>query len=434
MLQALLSGVASIKAQQTAMNVVGNNLANINTTAFKGSSVTFEDLVSQTISGATSPTSAYGGRNPIQYGLGVQVGSTDTDTSQGSLSATNRATDLAIQGNGYFMVTNGTVTSYTRDGSLGLDASGNLVQSATGQKVEGWLANALGNINTTQPVTNQSTINIPLGSLNAVQTTTQMTLSGNLNSSALPTDTWSCQVQVFDSLGSAHDLTIQFLNPQSPPAAVPTPPAGAVSSWDFNVYDGAISPANLIGSSSTGANTPVYFNSGGQEISPFAPGTFNTVTVPGTAGAPAFTINMDFANVGQLSTTSSVAVSNQNGYPPGSLNSFSIGNDGLITGLFTNGLTRSIGQIATAIFPNAEGLNRIGSNLWEPTNNSGIAVVGTPNSGGRGAINSGYLEQSNVDISSQFSDMIITQRGYQANTKVVSTVDEMLQDVINMKH
>jgi flagellar hook protein FlgE len=434
MLQALLSGVASIKAQQTAMNVIGNNLANINTTAFKGSSVNFEDLVSQTISGATSPSSAYGGRNPVQYGLGVQVGSTDTNTAQGSLSATNRSTDLAIQGNGYFLVTDGTRTSFTRDGSLGLDASGNLVQSATGQKVEGWTANALGNIDNTQPITKSSTINVPLGSLNAVQATTQMLLSGNLNSAALPTDTWTCQVQVFDSLGTAHDLTIQFSNPQSPPAAAPVPPATAASSWDYNVYNGPVAAANLIGGSATGTNTPVYFDANGKEINNLGAGNYDSITVPGSAGAPAFPVNLDFSGIGQLSTSSSVEVSNQNGYPPGSLQGFSIGNDGTITGLFTNGLTRALGQIATAIFPNAEGLSRIGSNLWEPTNNSGIAVVGAANSGGRGSINSGYLEQSNVDISSEFSNMIITQRGYEANTKVVSTVDEMLQQVIAMKH
>jgi flagellar hook protein FlgE len=434
MLQALLSGVASIKAQQTAMNVIGNNLANINTTAYKGSSVTFEDLVSQTISGATAPSSAFGGRNPIQYGLGVRVGTTQTDATQGSLNSTNRPTDLAIQGNGYFMTTDGTVTSYTRDGSFGLDASGNLVQASTGQKVEGWTADALGNIDSTQPITNASTINIPLGSLNAVQVTQKMDLAGNLNGSAAPSDTWTCQIQVYDQLGTAHDLSVQFTNHQAPPAAVPAPPANAASSWDYNIYEGSVAPGNLIGSSSTGTNTPLYFDANGQAINNLAAGTFNTVTVPASGSASAFTINMDFSGVGQLSTASSVEVKDQNGYPPGSLQGFSIGNDGVITGLFTNGLTRALGQIATAIFPNPEGLSRIGSNLWQPTNNSGIAVVGAANTGGRGSISAGYLEQSNVDISNEFSNMIVTQRGYEANTKVVTTVDEMLQDVINMKH
>ena len=141
MLQALLAGVASIKAQQTRMNVIGNNLANVNTTAYKSSSVTFQDMIAQTITGASRPNATLGGRNPLQFGLGVSVAGTNVDNGQGSLNATNRPTDLAIQGNGYFMVSNGATISYTRDGSFGLDANGDLVQRATGQRVLGWTAN-----------------------------------------------------------------------------------------------------------------------------------------------------------------------------------------------------------------------------------------------------------------------------------------------------
>ncbi|HXH61807.1 MAG TPA: flagellar hook-basal body complex protein, partial [Fimbriimonadaceae bacterium] len=137
--------------------------------------------------------------------------------------------------------------------------------------------------------------------------------------------------------------------------------------------------------------------------------------------------------VSQLAAEMQVNASNQNGFAPGSLSSFNVGPDGIITGLYTNGLTRPLGQISMAVFPNANGLERLGNNLWRDTDNSGIPVIGAPRSGGRGSINSGFLEQSNVDIGNEFTDLIITQRGFQANTKVVTTVDEMLQDLINMK-
>ena len=215
MIQAMLAGVSSIEAQQTQMNVIGNNLANINTTAFKGSRVTFQDLIEQQIKGAQGPSATSGGTNPEQYGLGVQIAGTSINNAQGSLSATNRPSDMAIQGNGYFMVGNGSVVSYSRDGSFDLDANGNLVQGTTGQRLLGWSANATGQINTTTPIGPTSTISIPLGQLNAVQQTSSITFGGNLDSDATQVGTtaattWSMQSTVYDSLGGAHDITVTF--------------------------------------------------------------------------------------------------------------------------------------------------------------------------------------------------------------------------------
>ncbi len=438
MIQAMLAGVSSIEAQQTQMNVIGNNLANINTTAFKGSRVTFQDLIEQQIKGAQGPSATSGGTNPEQYGLGVQIAGTSINNAQGSLSATNRPSDMAIQGNGYFMVGNGSVVSYSRDGSFDLDANGNLVQGTTGQRLLGWSANATGQINTTTPIGPTSTISIPLGQLNAVQQTSSITFGGNLDSDATQVGTtaattWSMQSTVYDSLGGAHDITVTFNNPQSPPAAAPVPPAGANSSWDWSATENVNGVATAIGNSGTAGNLPIYFDSAGNEISGLASGTFNQVTLPASGSAPAFNINLDYGKIGQLSAQSSVAASNQNGFPPGSLQSYSIGNDGTITGLFTNGLTRPLGQVAMAIFPNPDGLQQSGSDLYQRTNNSGIPVIGQPASGGRGSISAGYLEQSNVDISTEFSTLIITQRGFEANTKVVTTVDQMLQQLMSMK-
>lgn len=434
MLQAMLAGVASIKAQQTRMNVIGNNLANVNTTAYKGSRVGFQDMLAQTIRGATRPAGGLGGTNPIQFGLGVLVGGTDTNNEQGSLNSTNRPTDLAIQGNGYFMVSDGKRAAFTRDGAFDLDANGDLVHRATGEKLLGWDFIRQGNMMTNDPISPSKTINIPLGRLNAVQQTQNATFSGNLSGltppgSSPPNVDWSTVGTVYDSLGGAHDITVQFFNRQDLPGP------DEVSRWDWRVLD---RNNNVIAVSGTDG-PELRFDAQGRMTNGNA---LRTVTVPVPPPGPVmdFTVQLDFSRVTQLKTANSnggaesqVYIDTQDGFPPGSLQGFSIGTDGAITGLFTNGLTRTLGQIALAIFPNPGGLERMGNNLFRPTDNSGIPVVGTPRSGGRGSVNAGFLEQSNVDISSEFTDLIVTQRGFQANTRVVTTVDEMLQDVLNMK-
>ncbi|MCC7230832.1 MAG: flagellar hook protein FlgE [Fimbriimonadaceae bacterium] len=416
MLQALLAGVASIKAQQTRMNVIGNNLANVNTTAYKGSRVTFQDMIAQTLRGAGRPTAEVGGTNAIQFGLGVLIAGTDVNNEQGSLNATNRPTDFSIQGNGFFLVANGDRVAYTRDGAFDLDASGDLVHRATGERMAGWLADpATGLIDTNLPVGPTSKLTIPIGARTAVQQTTNIDWAGNLDSrvfSQAGLQSTSAIVRVFDSLGGQHDLTLTLTE------------NAAANTWDWSV-------AGAGGDVVTGSGQLVYDPANGQLLSG-SPGSI-TVTPPVASGVPAFPITLDLGDVSQLATEMQINASSQNGFAPGSLSSFSVGTDGVITGLYTNGLTRPLGQIAVAIFPNPNGLERMGSNLWRNTDNSGVAVVGAPKTGGRGSINSGFLEQSNIDIGNEFTDLIVTQRGFQANTKVVTTVDEMLQDLINMK-
>lgn len=416
MLQALLAGVASIKAQQTRMNVIGNNLANVNTTAYKGSRVTFQDMIAQTLRGAGRPSDALGGTNAIQFGLGVLIAGTDVNNEQGSLNATNRPTDFSIQGNGFFMVSNGDRVAYTRDGAFDLDANGDLVHRATGERMTGWSADpATGLIDTNQPVGPNSKITIPIGARTAVQQTTNITWAGNLDNRVFDTaGTQSTQavVRVFDSLGGQHDMTLTLTETATP------------NEWSFTV-------AGQNGDTVAGGGTLVFDPANGQLLSG-SPGNI-TLTPPASSGVPAFPMSLDLSSISQLAAEMQVNASNQNGFAPGSLSSFSVGTDGVVTGLYTNGLTRPLGQISVAIFPNANGLERMGSNLWRNTDNSGVAVVGTPRTGGRGSINSGFLEQSNIDIGNEFTDLIVTQRGFQANTKVVTTVDEMLQDLINMK-
>jgi len=440
----MLAGVASIKAQQTRINVIGNNLANVNTTAYKGSRVTFQDMLAQTIRGAGRPSAALGGTNPMQFGLGVLIAGTDVNNQQGSLNATNRPTDMAIQGNGYFAVGDGTAISYTRDGAFDLDANGDLVHRATGQRVLGWDYVKQGNENSTAPLNAASSLNIPIGRLNAVQVTTKASFAGNLSGytpvgsdprTAGGKEDWSTKFNVYDSQGGAHELTLQFFNRQD--GAPVGSPAGTASSFQWRVLDS--SGTELAQSDgATPEGEPLYFSDTGSLLNP-SPVPSSSVTIPTTGGLLNFKVDLDFTKITQLKTgtatnpESGVNLDQQNGFPPGSLSGFSVGPDGVITGLFTNGLTRALGQLSMGIFPNPGGLERTGSNLWRPTDNSGIPVVGTPSTGGRGQISSGFLEQSNVDISNEFTDLIVTQRGFQANTKIVTTVDEMLQDVINMK-
>ncbi len=415
MLQAMLSGVASIKAQQTRMNVIGNNLANVNTTAYKGTRVSFTDMMAQTVRGATRPTDSRGGLNPIQYGLGVLTSGTDANMEQGSLNATNRQTDFAIQGNGFFAVSNGDRIAYTRDGTFDLDASGYLVHRSTGERLLGWSANPVdGTIDTNAPVGEASALQIPIGQRTAVQQTTRVNWAGNLDSrefNRTGTGTTSSLVRVYDPLGGAHDVRVTLTEGSTP------------NTWNWSVSSTTLT--------ATGSGT-ITFNPADGRISAGGTGSV-TFTPPPASGVPAFNVDMDFSAFSQLATDMQIQAANQNGYGPGSLQNFSVGADGVITGIYTNGLTRSLGQIAMAIFSNPGGLERQGSNLYRNTDNSGVPVIGAPRSGGRGQVNAGFLEQSNVDIGTEFTDLIVTQRGFQANTRVVTTVDEMLQDLINMK-
>ena len=423
MWQAMLSGVASLKAHQTKMNVIGNNIANINTTGYKGSRVHFQDLMAQTFRAASRPSNVLGGVNPIQVGLGVKVGAIDVHTLQGALEMTGRTTDLAIQGNGYFMLTNGRDVHYSRDGAFGLDSSGFLVHRGTGWKVLGWMADAGGRIDTNQPINASSVLQFPVGSQAAARQTSVVEYTGNLNANALPTATYAATVRVYDALGGAHEVTITFTNRQTPPEG--TPPTGAVSSWEWSATVGG----TPVGDFTTGSNTRLYFNGQGELIGT----TTQQITITPTNGAPPFTVNLDLSQITSLAAESIVQPVYQDGFPPGTLQEFTIGIDGTIQGVFSNGLSRPMGRIALSLFANPAGLFRLGNNMWRVTDNSGLPQVGAPTTGGLGEINAGYLEQSNVDLGSEFADMIVTQRGFQANTRIVSVVDELLADVVNMK-
>ena len=423
MLQAMFNGVSAIEANQEGMDVIGNNIANVNTTAYKAGQVSFEDQLSQTMQGASAGSNSVGGTNPIQVGLGVRVGAIGTNMQQGGLQSTSSPTNMAIQGNGYFMLGNASGLSYTRDGSFSVDNSGNLV-NANGAYVLGWAADANGKVDNTQQITQASHLTIPVGGLQATAATTTVAYGGNLSSATTPgsANPYTRSVKVYDSLGQSQNVTLGFTLDSTLASGAP---ANAAASWTWTASGTAIS-----GTPAAPTNTgKIFFDATGHELS--ATGQIQ-LTNTDSAATPQI-ISPDFSKVSQISDASSAAVTSQNGYAPGTLQSFTIDQTGTVNGIFTNGYTRTLGQIALTDFSNPAGLQRVGSNDFQSTVNSGLPQSGAATEGSFGQISTGYLEQSNVDLSNEFTNMIITQQGFSANTKVVSTVNQMLTTLIDMK-
>ena len=408
MLQAMFNGVSAIEAHQEKMDVIGNNIANVSTTGYKAGRVTFEDQLSQTLQGASKSNASTGGTNPQQLGLGVKVASIDTIMTQGGLQSTSRATDMAIQGNGFFMEGNASGMFYTRDGSFTLDSSGNLVNSADGSYVLGWSADANGTINSNSQISTASKISVPVGGLTTVNATTNVAYSGNLSADATPADApYTRSIAVYDSLGKAQNLTIAYTRD------------AATNTWNWSASGDA-------GATGSGQIT---FDSTGKQT-----GMTGSVTIAPTDGSTTpQTITPDFSHLTQLAGSTSAAPLSQDGIGPGTLQSFKVDQTGTVTGVFSNGLTRALGQLALASFANPEGMERAGGNKFVESINSGLPQVGAATTAGLGGISTGYLEQSNVDLSTEFTNMIITQRGFQANTKIITTVDQLLDDVIRLK-
>jgi flagellar hook protein FlgE len=415
MMRAMFAAIAGLRNHITYMDVVGNNIANVNTTAFKSSRVTFQDMLSQTLTGASAPTPDRGGTNPVQVGLGMQLGSIDVFHGQGSLQSTGKLTDFAIQGSGFFMLKDGGRIFYTRDGAFDVAVSGELVNPTNGFKVQGWQASTAGVIDTTTPV---GAITIPFGQSVAAQPSTAMTFAGNLDSRLAVGSTLATTVDVFDSLGKSHPVTVTFTK------------NAAANTWDVTV---ASTDPQVTGVAR--APVQVVFNASGAITTPAPPAPLVlTTTLAAAAGANSpITTNIDVSKVTQFAAAGQISTTFNNGYSAGSLVTFAVGPSGDITGIFSNGTNRPLGQIAMALFTNASGLQRSGQNSFEPTSSSGIPIVGTPGTGGRGTIGTGVLESSNTDLAREFTNVVIAQRGFQASSRVISSADEMLQDLVNLK-
>ncbi len=400
--------LTGLQADSVALNTIGNNLANLNTTAFKKQTTTFEDLFYQNI-GTT------GSGDALQIGVGTRVSGTASNFAQGSLTTTDSDTDMAVSGNGFFVVQNGKTDSLTRAGNFELDQHGNLI-TTSGESVMGYGA-ASGVIN---PNGGLVPLTLPVAQTEPAQQTTNVTLDTSLDSSAAVGKQLVSPVTVYDSLGESHSATVTYTKMSA-------------TSWDYSI---ALPSADATGTPVNNTGT-LTFDATGKLTTPSA--NVTGVTFPGMAdGASdlAFNFNLYDANgsptVLQTSGTSNTVSTTQDGFAAGAYQSFAVDASGILSATFSNGHTTQVGQVAVATVANTAGLVRSGANDYLASEASGALSVGQANVGGRGMIEGEALEQSNVDISAEFSDLIVAQRAFEANSKTVTTFDSVTQDAIAM--
>lgn len=407
MMRSMFAGVSGLRNHQTRMDVIGNNIANVNTVGYKTSRVTFQDALSQTIRGATAPQGNRGGINPQQVGLGVALSSIDVLHTPGNLQTTGVNTDLAIQGNGFFILGGeGNQRYYTRAGNFTMDTSGRLVYG-NGLQLQGWMANDAGKIQTGG---NPQGITLPIGTTIDPQATSKITLTGNLNSSTPDGESFTRNLPVYDSLGNPHTIQIVFTKT-------------AAGQWSWAAQDSTGAPIS-------GAGGTLQFDTAGH-LTDGSPGAITGWT-PGP-GVADLDIAIDFSAISQQHAEDSSVGYKQDGYRMGYLDSYRIDSAGTVIGIFTNGLANNIAQIAVATFNNPAGLEKMGETMFRTSSNSGEAQINISGIGGAGTVTPGALEMSNVDLSQEFTDMIVTQRGFQANSRIITTSDEMLQELVNLK-
>ncbi|AET69679.1 flagellar hook-basal body proteins [Desulfosporosinus orientis DSM 765] len=438
MMRALYAGVSGLQAHEKKMDVIGNNIANVNTVGYKASRVTFSDLLSQTLSKATAADSnrGVGGTNAKQIGLGVGIGSIDMLMTDGGTESTGNTTDLSLEGDGFFIVRNGVTGSYmfTRSGDFSIDENGDLVTS-NGLNVYGWSSystNAVGDyeFDTDSLV---EPINIYGDDYNGnkkilkAQATENVIFSGNLDSSEeavedIDDDTepqYTTSVTVYDSLGNEHDITINYIKSDT-------------NTWDCYVtYDSGETDSDGEPILTRVDLGQLQFDEYGDIVEDDSSyPTTQVLTISPDTGAADMEITLDFSDLCTGADDSSVEAEEVDGYSAGTLEDISIDSNGVIMGVYTNGAQQPLGMIGIAQFANSSGLQKTGSGYYIATANSGDFMNGVS---ANGAISSGTLEMSNVDLSYEFSQMITTQRGYQANSTLITTADEMLETLINMK-
>jgi flagellar hook protein FlgE len=501
MLRSMYSGISGMKNFQTKLDVIGNNIANVNTFGYKKGRVTFKDTMSQMIAGPSAAQNGRGGKNGLQVGLGSALGSIDTIDTQASLQTTGRALDLAVSGDGYFIVKQGDQQYYTRAGNFYLDNNGTLVNS-DGLKVQAYpLEN--GTISN-----NYGDINVNVNGVLPGVTTKNLKFTGNLAADSIDGTVYAQQIKTIDEKGNPQNSTIYFkklglnqwgvmINKQPKVSEVstfskvtgsgnatgdivvtnPGEFTGTGGSWsikktgtvyEINTGNGYVpvtvssdnkftqdglefdvsnlTPTDGNGEWSftvTGPTAPDYvvnFDANGKVLSTDAQKDGESILIPsGNVDDTATTnidesrlvANLNFSNLTQLSDPSTAQIL-PDGYQEGNLESFSVGQTGEINGVYSNGLIKVLGQLALAKFSNPSGLNRSGGNLFQETINSGTPDINVAGNG-RGTIAAGSLEMSNVDLSEEFTDMITAQRGFQANTKIITTSDEILQELLNLK-
>jgi flagellar hook protein FlgE len=404
-LTTLFSAVSGLNTYGNAMSVIGNNIANVGTVGFKSSSTSFADLVSASLGG---------GSTTGQVGLGVFLNDVQTNFTQGSLSNTGNTLDLAIDGNGFFQLAdNAGTVSYSRAGQFKVNNLGQIVDPSD-RFLQGYQATATGVILGTVGNITLSTATI------APQATSTATVEANLNAaSTVPaaafdvtdatTYNFSNGITVYDTLGAQHQLRMYYVK------------AAAANTWNLH--------SQIDGGAAT-AQTNLVFNSSGV----LTGGGAQTFTLPITGGAATpLSVAMNFSTVTQFGAASNLTSQTQDGFTSGSFQSVSIDSVGRVVAQYTNGQTRTLAQIVLDRFTNPDGLTRFGENGFAETVDSGAPLAGAPTNNGLGRLISETIEQSNVDLGKEFVDMIITQRAFQANSRAITTSDEMLQELVNLK-
>lgn len=401
--------LTGLESDSTALNTIANDLANLNTTGFKAQTTNFSDLFYQQIGEQTSG-------NQIQLGSGVKVAAIESQYTQGSVVSTGNATDVAINGNGFFVLNDGGTNIYTRDGNFALDNNGNLI-TQTGLGVMGYPAVG-GVVNTNAPL---GAISIPVGSVEPPRATTSFGMTANLAATAAVGTAVPGQITVYDSLGVSHIATVTYTKT-------------ANNSWNYSIALPAGDAAASVNTTGT-----LTFNASGNLTSPAA-----NVAGIGFTGLTDGAANMTFSwnilgtngqpTITQVSAASGVAATTQDGYASGQYQGFNITAGGQVEVSYSNNQKLAVGQLALANVVNLQGLQLLGDSNYATTLASGSATVGVSGSAGLGSFQDSAVEESNVNISAEFSDLIIAQRAFEANSKAVTTFDTVAQETINMVH
>ncbi len=415
MIRSLRTGVTGLRSHQARMDVIGNNIANVNTTAFKRSRVAFAELLGQQMLGVGRMAGG-NGINPATIGMGVGVSSIDQNWSQGVNEFTSIATDLAINGDGFFVVKGGANNTemLTRAGDFGFNAQGQLVTSS-GMQAQGWRYEDDGTLVTgalQDVVLDTELTDAPIES-------TSVSVKGNLNAAADPTKPVSISTVIYDSLGQAHKLVMEFTKDTTNPNEWTLSTADIVDDQNnrLSVLNGATptltfdNKGNITGASSIALSAAAFPNTNGDDVS----------------------LNLDLSKLTQVGASTTAVVGSQDGRAPGLLEGYSFTPQGVMMLSFSNGEQKPLFQLALADVPNPNGLEQRGENLYSTTAAAGDLVVGRPGQEINASVISGALEMSNVDLANEFTDMIITQRGYQASARVITTSDELLQEVVQLK-
>ena len=448
-LSSMYAGISGINANGAAISIIGNNIANVNTVGFKGSRAHFADVLTQSLSGASGRT---------QIGRGVILSDVSPTFSQGSFEVTSSGLDLGIEGDGFFLVRdNEESTYYTRAGQFSINSDG-FVVNPEGYFLQGFQADTSGAVSgTIDDVDVSSTATPP-------NMTSGVVITANLDSRVSPivtgfdeddfsnTSHFSTAMTVYDSLGNGHLATVYFTKVYEDNAG------GTGNYWQWNAVSDGLAGTDVM------AMGYLQFDTGGalvaddvadMDINPTSP---RPLDVPPFLGLPVAMSDFDFDGgvtqnqviafdfgasltdggsgldgVTQFGSNSSTFFQNQDGYSSGSLKSISINQDGIISGLYTNGQTRTLGQVVLGTFNNPHGLIKMGKNLYRESYDSGQPIIGSPSSGGRGRLLSNSLELSNVDLAEEFIKLITAQRGFQANSRVITTTDELLGELVNLK-